>query len=334
MRKFLILTLFFVTLLPLSPRFGCATVHAQGIANENYYLCYVNGFVQMSLYPCSDGHEVEIVKCTKCGEQYMSYESHDCQGDEEEKIWCPHCNAQLTPEEYATHNCLKTGDGDEPDGGNSGGGGGGSGGSVGSGGDDFLNGIWNPNNNNNNTTIIINPPSLPEEIHKPAENEVLFKDNLPAQTIKQRTNMDCVSTSLGIISELSGSVQTAENVRENIEEMYRRMTGVLLEEDGVDSSCYLNMLLTESGLPYEYTSPLQIKSSIDSNMPVLGIIEASDGFNKHMVVIVGYYNEFYVSKYQCINPGTGQYETHSQSEFYVKDIDGNNTITTYVYSKY
>ncbi|MCI6504256.1 MAG: hypothetical protein MSA13_06540 [Prevotella sp.] len=91
---------------------------------------------------------------------------------------------------------------------------------------------------------------MPEEIHKPAENEVLFKDNLPAQTIKQRTNMDCVSTSLGIISELSGSVQTAENVRENIEEMYRRMTGVLLEEDGVDSSCYLNMLLTESGLPY------------------------------------------------------------------------------------
>ena len=93
MRKILILTLFFVTLVPLLPWFGSATIHAQGIANENYYICYVNGFVQTSLYPCSDGHEVEIVKCTKCVEQYMSYESHDCHGDEEEKIWCPHCNA-------------------------------------------------------------------------------------------------------------------------------------------------------------------------------------------------------------------------------------------------
>lgn len=112
MRKILILTLFFVTLLPLLPWFGSATVHAQGIANENYYICSINGFIQMSLYPCSEGHEIEVIKCKKCGKQYMNYETHECSAADD-KIQCPHCGKMLTPEENATHNCLNNGDGDD-----------------------------------------------------------------------------------------------------------------------------------------------------------------------------------------------------------------------------
>lgn len=107
----------------------------------------------------------------------------------------------------------------------------------------------------------------------------------------------------------------------------------MLHAVGVRGSDNLNILLQNSNLNFEKISPMDIVSSINNNSPIVAILDALNCSDKHMVVIVGYYDDWNKEAFQCINPGTGKYETHYSSEFYIKDIDGNNTITTYIYRK-
>lgn len=192
-------------------------------------------------------------------------------------------------------------------------------------------GSYHPDNNG--TTSIGNPPYLPQEIHATVKGEVLFKKNLPAKTLTQRAKMDCVSTSSGIVYSLMGSDKTAEEVRSEIEKLYKRETGEMLHAVGVRGSNNLNNLLENPKLNFEKINPTDILSSINDNMPIVAILDALNGSDKHMVVIVGYYDDWNTEAFQCINPGTGKYETHYSNEFYIKDIDGKNTITTYIYRK-
>ena len=61
--------------------------------------------------------------------------------------------------------------------------------------------------------------------HIPQANEKLFKDNLPAQTLKQECKMDCVPTILATIISMSESdsglsMYSDEGIRDQIEYMY------------------------------------------------------------------------------------------------------------------
>ena len=305
MRKILILTLFFVILLPLLPRFGCTTVHAQGIANENYYICFVNGYVQSSLYPCSDGHEAELIKCTKCGEQYMSYESHDCK---EEKIWCAFCDQLLTPEEYANHNCSGDGDNNEPDGGDSSGGGG-SGGGGSSGGSSGGESSGGEPNNDNDPDIGQIPDY--EDIYfsingkkyvdfqkckrftvsqlKADPNITLVKYNLQDKFPKQVSLTECVACAIGNMTNINfgASYQNAKNIvseaASETEKNYRAK--------GITLSKIPKVVRAYGTLIKDLYSEDNIANAIENHQAVLGVVETPKG--GHAVTIIGYDRNYY-----------------------------------------
>ena len=290
MRKFLILTLFFVTLVPLLPWFGSATIHAQGIANENYYICYVNGFVQTSLYPCSDGHEVEIVKCRKCGEQYMSYETHVCPGEGDDKIWCPHCDGQFTPEEFANHNCLNNESDDEPSGGNptnggsNGGGGSGSstGVSIGGGGSSST----GQNGSSSNNLISVLELKLKSGIK-------LCTINLPQHLHAQTKNNECTVRAFACAAELMGHDYNI--ALETMTDLAIKH-GYDLVADGVCADQITKVYENYCQITVRGFSTNTIEQSINSGKTVQAIT-----LTDHMVTIIGYDAQFYYTSAGEIN---------------------------------
>ena len=97
----------------------------------------------------------------------------------------------------------------------------------------------------------------------------------------------------------------------------------------------METLMTGCGFLFESINVSNIPSAIDEGSPVVAVIRADDGINKHMLVVVGYFKDYFdVDAFQCINPGTGQYETHYSYEFIVKDLDDNTKTNSYIYRQY
>ncbi|MCM1500122.1 MAG: hypothetical protein NC124_16790 [Clostridium sp.] len=179
---------------------------------------------------------------------------------------------------------------------------------------------------NNNADITV-PKTA---IHTPAAGEVLFKDNLPAQSLKQKAKMDCVPTAIANILKHMGSEQSAEEIRKIISEGYNKEHNVRVATDGVDP-IYLEGLMAQ--ISFERSCLADIVKDLDAGYPLLALIDTDAGL--HMVEIVGYFDDSkkfdpdsfgdysddsnkkgsIITTFQCINPGTGQYEVHHKSAF-------------------
>ena len=168
-------------------------------------------------------------------------------------------------------------------------------------------GAYHPNNN---------PTTTETTYHQPKANEVLFKDNLPAQTLKMQCKMDCVPTVMATLIALSGSDYTASEIRENIEynyliskpERYDLCTKGVQPED-------LEKVMNDAF--FFKTSVGELVENINGGHPCAAVIDNEIG--RHMIAIVGYFNDDdgEVHAYQCINPGKegDKYETHYDYEF-------------------
>lgn len=284
-------------------------------------------------------------RCDECGHFYDPEEGHECwykceycyeivsdlnrhykysqacaiaAGYKDDEVsHCPFCGRELEEEEYCTCANLVV-PGTKPSGGGVGGGstgtgtGGGSSGSVG--------GYWYPNNNN----VDINPPFNPT--HQKIDGEHLFKENLPAQSMKQETSMTCVPTAMANLLSHMGSQQSPQEMRKNIETAYDSKFSIeygYIKDEGVNLSV-LDDLMTIYG--FCQISSLDISLNIDTHSPCIALIANDDG-SLHMIEIVGYFkNTDYVhtspEAFQCIDPGTGLYKTIRVEKF------------DYIYSKY
>ena len=182
-------------------------------------------------------------------------------------------------------------------------------------------GAIHPNNNNAGITPPLSQPSL----HVPVEGEVLFRDGLPAQSLKQSGRMDCVPTAMANLMWHLGSEQT-------VVELWKTLVSVCekhFTDDVVGLGIELNDInaLMES-MGFQKSTFADIIRDLNSGSPSLAIIETDAG--RHMIEIVGYYQDgwssYTIDAYQCINPGTGKYETHYSYEF--------ENYKDYVYKRY
>lgn len=344
MKKFLLLVILLLTLLPV------ARVSAQNWVNESMHECEdEDGFKYMTDLPC-DGF-------TECREWCESCESYqDCEDIDAHKETCYQtciwCDSRMTYIKWLTHDCMSSSNGpNDPSGsicifcgmplsmctcsgplvnGNSqttgigGGVGDSTSGNVGS---------YHPDNNA--TTTEITPPLLPVDYHMPEANEKLFKDNLPAQTLKQECKMTCVPTAMASIISMLGSDWSVEEIRDQIEQNYlnTKPEGYDLCKYGVLKGDLDNVMYKAS---FYETSIEEIRNNIDEGNPCVAVINIGTNIMEemHMIEIVGYFVEPEkeqivfksdgsqivktqepVNAYQCINPGTGKYETHYDYEF-------------------
>ena len=321
-----------ILLLTLSPLAcildnGYGAACAQDLTNEIGYECEDDEYgTYISIVPCDYVPSCRT-QCPNCGERM------DC--DEfEGHVWscyyyCGFCGQSMTFDESISHHCQDSGmgsnSGGEEDGG-SGSGGGGVGGDGPSGSWYSGSSWWTYYIDNNSTTIVINPPFLPMVYHYPLENEILFKNNLPAVTIKQQCRMDCVPTALASVMSLIGSEQTTSELKGLIEDYYSSM-----QDQDYDLCIYgiyiKDMPQLMSSLSFYSIASNEIVSNIDCGNPCVAVIDTDIGM--HMLEIVGYFSDSTgVNAFQCINPGTGLYETHYGYEFekYPNNIYTNYTI--------
>ena len=205
----------------------------------------------------------------------------------------------------------------------------------GNGGGEQADNIGSYHPNNNATTTEITPPLLPQEYHQPESHEKLFKDNLPAQTLKQECKMTCVPTAMASIISMLGSDWSAEEIRDQIEQNYLNT-----KPEGYDLCKYGVLKVDLDNVMYKAsfyeTSINEIRNNIDEGNPCAAVINIGTNITEelHMIEIVGYFTEPVkeqivftsdgsqivktqepVNAYQCINPGTGKYETHYDYEF-------------------
>ena len=174
-------------------------------------------------------------------------------------------------------------------------------------------GYWYPNNND----AEINPPYNP--IHKKNDDEHLFRNDLPAKSMKQNTRMNCVPTAIANMLSHMGSRLSLEELRVAIEKVFDYLFEIEnggIQDFGIQQR-FLNTFMQNLGF---YNIGLsEIVSHIDYGRPCLGIIETTSG-QLHMVEIVGYFdndnsNISLPEFYQCIDPGTGEYTTIRIKQF-------------------
>ena len=189
--------------------------------------------------------------------------------------------------------------------------------------------------NNNQTVDSASVPNKPKSYHKPEQNEVLFKEKLPAEVARQLYNYDCVLTAIAICQSLMEgkySIDDMDNLNLNIEYACAKMLDLEFFTDlqtGLNSS-QTEALMEKLGYSFENintidnTSMFGILESIANGFPVLAGItpEAMSSIygvktNKgHEVVIVGYFNDGVIDAFQCLDPATGTYVTRYTNEFY------------------
>ena len=337
MKKFLLFIIFLLTLFPLLGMVDGSTIMAQ-------HWTYEDGSNWLPDLEVGSNNE----RCDECGHFYDPEEGHECwykceycyeivsdlnrhykysqacaiaAGYKDDEVsHCPFCGRELEEEEYCTCANLVVPE-TKPSGGGVGGGstgsgtGGGSSGSVG--------GYWYPNNNN----VDINPPFNPT--HQKIDGEHLFKENLPAQSMKQETSMTCVPTAMANLLSHMGSQQSPQEMRKNIEVAYDNLYSDekrLIKRDGVNIND-INDFMEING--FVNISLSDIIFNIDNSVPCLAVIDNGSGF-MHMMEIVGYFdnNNYYKSSpeaFQCIDPGTGQYTTIR--------IEKLQKYSNYIYSK-
>ena len=187
---------------------------------------------------------------------------------------------------------------------------------------------------NNQTVDSARVPKKPESYHKPEPDEVLFKDKLPAEVLKQWFPNDCVTTAITICQSLMEG-EYSETDMANLLTDIEAVCLELLGKGGFDQIIGLNdsqmeALMEKLGYSFENintidnTSMFGILESITNGYPVLAGItpEAMSSIygvktNKgHEVVIVGYFNDGAIDAFQCLDPATGTYVTRYTNEFY------------------
>lgn len=317
-KRFLFLVLFLLTLFPLLGIGDGSIVKAQHWtyedgaywlpdvdANSNNEKCETCGHY----YDPEEGHECRF-KCEYCGEEVKDLNQHyeksqQCANaagyNKEEVSHCPFCYRVLQEGEHCDCANIVV-PGTRPSEGATG-----NGGSSETGGSFSNSGYWYPDNNN----VDIKPPYNPT--HQKIDGEHLFKENLPAQSMKQETNMTCVPTAMANLLSHIGSQQTPEEMRQTIENTYNSIYAKeygSIRKSGVNIDVIDDFMGT---MNYIETSLSEVVSNLKNGIPCIGVIETDEGF-LHMVEIVGYFdnNNYFQSipeVYQCIDPGTGLYIT-------------------------
>ena len=153
---------------------------------------------------------------------------------------------------------------------------------------------------------------LSPKYHQASTNEILFNNPLPEKTLKQEGNADGVATAVASLISLAGSEKSAEDIRTELEMEYTKIKedGYLYCVDGVkkeDIDTFMNKA------QFSKTPLDNIVGNIKSGNPCAAVIDTENGLQ--MIGVVGYYDYSNgVDSYQCINPRTGLYETHSKQE--------------------
>lgn len=333
-KRFLFLVLFLLILFPLLGIGDGSIVKAQHWTYEDgaYLLPDVDAKSNNEkcetcghYYDPEEGHECRF-KCEYCGEEVKDLNQHyeksqQCANaagyNKDEVSHCPFCYRELQEGEHCDCANIVV-PGTRPSEGATG-----NGGSSETGGSFSNSGYWYPNNNN----VDIKPPYNPT--HQKIDGEHLFKENLPAQSMKQETNMTCVPTAMANLLSHMGSQQTPEEMRQIIEIAYDNLYSVrncYIKRDGIDIN-NINEFMQING--FTNISLSDITSNIDNSIPCLAVIENESGF-LHMVEIVGYFdnNNYYPFSpiaFQCIDPGTGLYTTIC--------IEKIEEYSNYIYSK-
>lgn len=174
--------------------------------------------------------------------------------------------------------------------------------------------IGNYHPNNNKTTNGTNPPSLPNDIHKAEKYEKLFKENLPAKYPIQSCKFNCFTTVLAICNALMADdfkFKSYSTYLFGIETWFTNIFNRDICERGILHSEVYEFLTYGCNLIYDKISVNDIASCIDNGDLVMVTIPNGT----HEVLVVGYYDDFGIDAYQCVNPGNGIYETHYDYEF-------------------
>ena len=133
----------------------------------------------------------------------------------------------------------------------------------------------------------INPPYNP--IHKKNDDEHLFRNDLPAKSMRQNTRMNCVPTAIANMLSHIGSMQSAEDLRNKIEDAYNSLYASDfgdIQDEGIQQD-FLDVFIRSFG--FYHVGLSEIVSCIDFGRPCLGVIETTYGL-LHMVEIVGYFD--------------------------------------------
>ena len=309
MFRYLTVLLFLLILFPLLKIGDASSVLAQSFTYEDgsYWLpdIEIKGNEKKAICDCcgesfydEDALDVHIRHNSVCADYYgIPYEQEDGDNDADKPKdgKCYGCGKSI---EECTCKGVDCSGKDGQEIGNS------NGGSI-----DFITDGDSWHSSNNDAEII--PPYTP--FHKEINNEHLFRENLPAKSMKQETKMSCVQTAIANILSHMGSSQTAEELRRAIEKAYN----MLYENDygNMQDNGIQQRFLTDFILSFGFSNIClsEIIHYIDAGHPCLGVIETTSG-QLHMVEIVGYFknDESDVSvptEYQCIDPGTGEYTT-------------------------
>lgn len=178
--------------------------------------------------------------------------------------------------------------------------------------DDTSIGSYHPDNNN--TTTNTTPPLLPNEVHTPVDNEKLFKDDLPARYPYQTNHNNCFTTTLAICNALTMGdfdFKYYNGYLAYVENTFSDTFGRDISEEGI-YPCEVDRFITNGcNLEFDYITSSEIASCIDDG----DIVMVTIANGSHEVAIVGYYDDWGVDAYQCVNPGNGMYETHYVDEF-------------------
>jgi len=174
-------------------------------------------------------------------------------------------------------------------------------------------GEYHPNNNNSHTTTT--PPTLPNDTHKPLPNEKLFAKDLPVKYPKQTHNMNCVTSALATCQLLMDGNFTFSTYYTDLymlDTWYYSHFDADIKKVGIYPSDFLDFINGICQFDCAIINISDIVSCIDNGDIVLVTVNGGT----HEVIVVGYYDDISgVDAYQCVNPGTGEYETRYDYEF-------------------
>ncbi len=148
----------------------------------------------------------------------------------------------------------------------------------------------------------------------PVDNEKLFKDDLPVRYPYQTNHNNCFTTALAICNALTMGdfdFKYYNGYLAYVENTFSDTFGRDISEEGI-YPCEVDRFITNGcNLEFDYITSSEIASCIDDG----DIVMVTIANGSHEVAIVGYYDDWGVDAYQCVNPGNGMYETHYVDEF-------------------
>lgn len=302
MKKFLLLVILLLTLLPL------ARVSAQDMINENGYKCYDDGIgYYISPIPCDAVEKCES-QCSSCDAFF------DCDEIEEHEkncyYECTQCNKQMTIKEMLSHSCepkepdinqncvfcgmpldqcicpgpIANGNAPSSGGGGTGGGGGGAGGGGGGG----------------------SKPWKVGDYLKPNGCQVFFKNQIMIMP-QQEDTTDCVSATLANCAMWQNDypIEKYDSVKKAIEKNIEKKIGRSIKLRGVNEAEF-DEVIPNSGLQVTFLSPTNMPQSIEDGVPfVTDVLKFRYENNKkyitsHFISVVGY--DKCKNVYLCIDP--------------------------------